>query len=66
MTFGYNATAAFENTKAGIRDHARTLLLALGEARNGSSVSSAPLWIPFLSFPFEWIFYLSRTNESIV
>ncbi|KAL5326083.1 hypothetical protein ACEPPN_007221 [Leptodophora sp. 'Broadleaf-Isolate-01'] len=37
MTFGYNATAAFENTKAGIRDHARTLLLALGEARNGSS-----------------------------
>ncbi|KAG4442234.1 hypothetical protein IFR05_002283 [Cadophora sp. M221] len=43
MTFGYNATAALENTKAGIRDHARTLLLALGEARNGISARRRPL-----------------------
>ncbi|KAH7370755.1 tetratricopeptide repeat domain protein [Rhexocercosporidium sp. MPI-PUGE-AT-0058] len=43
MTFGYNATAAFENTKAGIRDHARALLLALEEARNGISARRRPL-----------------------
>ncbi|PVH82960.1 hypothetical protein DL98DRAFT_487647 [Cadophora sp. DSE1049] len=43
MTFGYNATAIFENTKAGIRDHARTLLLAVVEARNRPSACRRPL-----------------------
>ena len=41
MTFGYNATAAFENFKAGIREHARGLLGALMEKRGDGTVSLA-------------------------
>lgn len=43
MTFGYNATAAFENSKAGIREHARHLLVSLMEAREYDSASKRPL-----------------------
>jgi hypothetical protein len=39
MTFGYNATAAFENSVAGIKDHARGLLGALIEKRERNFVS---------------------------
>jgi hypothetical protein len=39
MAFGYNATAAFDNSVAGIRDHARGLLGALLEKRDKSFVS---------------------------
>jgi hypothetical protein len=39
MTFGYNATAAFENSVAGIEEHARDLLEALGEVRRDVNVS---------------------------
>jgi hypothetical protein len=39
MTFGYNATAAFENSVAGIEEHARDLLEALGEVRRAVNVS---------------------------
>lgn len=39
MTFGYNAAAAFANSVAGIRDHARGLLNALVEQRARSFVS---------------------------
>jgi hypothetical protein len=39
MTFGYNATAAFENSVAGIEEHARDLLEALGEVRRDMNVS---------------------------
>jgi hypothetical protein len=39
MTFGYNATAAFGNSVAGIRDHARGLLGELVEKRERSFVS---------------------------
>lgn len=39
MSFGYNATPAFENTTAGIVEHARTLLTALIEIREGDNVS---------------------------
>jgi hypothetical protein len=39
MSFGYNATAAFENSVAGIRDHARGLLGALVEKRARNFVS---------------------------
>lgn len=39
MTFGYNATAAFENSKAGIIDHARHLLISLAEMRKSITVS---------------------------
>jgi len=36
--FGYNATAAFENSVAGIEEHARDLLEALGEVRRDVNV----------------------------
>lgn len=39
MTFGYNATPAFENSVAGIKDHARGLLGALTEKRERNFVS---------------------------
>lgn len=39
MTFGYNATPAFENSVAGIKDHARGLLGALSEKRERNFVS---------------------------
>jgi hypothetical protein len=39
MAFRYNATAAFENSVAGIREHARGLLGALMEKRERNFVS---------------------------
>ena len=39
MTFGYNATALFHNSKADIVDHARDLLECLVERRTGFNVS---------------------------
>ena len=39
MIFGYNATAVFENSVAGIEEHARDLLEALGEVRKDVDVS---------------------------
>jgi hypothetical protein len=38
MTFGYDATAAFSASVAGIEDHARDLLRCLSEKREGGSV----------------------------
>ncbi|KAK0127802.1 hypothetical protein ONS96_007307 [Cadophora gregata f. sp. sojae] len=43
MTFGYNAAAAFENSKAGIREHARQLLISLMEKRECDSAIKRPL-----------------------
>ncbi|CZR53779.1 uncharacterized protein PAC_03660 [Phialocephala subalpina] len=43
MSFGYNATPAFENTTAGIREHARTLLTTLIEIREESNDDNRPL-----------------------
>jgi hypothetical protein len=39
MTFGYDATAAFANSVAGISDHARSLLGELIEKRGKNYVS---------------------------
>ncbi|KAF8857571.1 hypothetical protein BDZ45DRAFT_744234 [Acephala macrosclerotiorum] len=43
MSFGYNATPAFENTTAGIIEHARTLLSALIEIREVDNDDNRPL-----------------------
>lgn len=40
MTFGYDATAAFGKSMAGIEDHARALLGGLVEKRRSGAVSS--------------------------
>jgi hypothetical protein len=39
MTFGYNAAPAFQNTTAGIMEHARSLLVALIHIRESDNVS---------------------------
>jgi hypothetical protein len=43
MTFGYNATAVFDDSTANIVDHARDLLGCLVERRAGFNVSYLPL-----------------------
>ena len=39
MTFGYNADAAFGNTTAGIKVHAKSLLSSLVDEREEDDVS---------------------------
>jgi hypothetical protein len=66
MTFGYNATAAFGNSVAGIRDHARGLLGELVEKRERSFVSW--VWIllelPFLECIEAWV--ILKTSFSLL
>ncbi len=49
MSFGYNATAAFENSKSGIEEHARHLLVSLMEKRDYDSVSLSFMCLLILS-----------------
>lgn len=42
MTFGYNAAFAFQNTTAGIKEHAKSLLNALISIRERDNVSRPP------------------------